>query len=132
MPEYTFVCTECRDIFSVFMPMKKYIPKQKCPVCKKTLSVHRHYETDLSHITTSVKKGDDELKIGHLAARNTERMSSDEKADLTRKHNEYKYQESEKELPKGMTRLGKDPEKRKLPATQRKRDIKPRKRHKSV
>lgn len=56
----------------------------------------------------SVKKADSELKtIGDLANRNRDRMSEDERVTLYKKHNDYKDQESQKELPKGMSRIKK-------------------------
>lgn len=124
MPEYTFICTECNDIFSVFVPMSDYMDRQICPKCNTDISVRRHYMSDLSSVLRSIRKSDDELKIGHLAQRNTEKMSADEREALTRKHNNYRYKEPEHELPKGMTRLNKNPKERKIPTVQRRVDPK--------
>ncbi len=105
MPEYTFKCEAdgCGQIFPIFMSIKDYTDQQLCPKCNN-LGV-RLYVVDLP--TTNVTKGDSELKVGHLAKRNSERLSSDEKAFLTEKHNAYKYTEPTKDLPKGMTRIDK-------------------------
>jgi hypothetical protein len=70
----------------------------------------RDYLEDLSTLNASVKLGDNELKtIGHLAQRNTDRMSEDQRNELYRKHNSYKEDVSEKQLPKGMSRIKKPP-----------------------
>jgi hypothetical protein len=65
----------------------------------------------------SVKKSDSELKtIGDLARRNSDKFSDDEKTHLYNKHNSYKYEESTKQLPSGMSRL-KKPKKTKWPGS---------------
>lgn len=66
---------------------------------------------DVSTINATVKKADSELKtIGDLANRNRDKMSEDQKISLANKHNEYKEDYKEvTELPKGMTRLKKQP-----------------------
>ena len=121
MPEYSYICHHCNNTFEIFLSLLEYNPECVCPVCERPAS--RDYKTDLPN--TSVRKGDGEVTLGTLAQRNTERMSPDEKAHLTHKHNEYKYQEPQKALAKGMTRLG-PPNDRKTPKKQRKRDIKKR------
>ncbi|NDG32994.1 hypothetical protein EB118_23375, partial [bacterium] len=63
-------------------------------------------EDDVATQSASVKKSDSELKtIGDLALRNTDRMSDDEKEHLKRKHNDYKEKPTNKQLPKGMSRV---------------------------
>jgi len=124
MPEYTFRCSACTHTFSIITTMVEYNDTQKCPVCKHIKSVHRDYVSDLSTINTNVKLGDDDLKLGHLAKRNSERLSNDEKAKITEKNNAYKNEESTKELPKGMSRMGRTKETRKVPTKQRRRDPK--------
>jgi hypothetical protein len=58
-----------------------------------------------------VRKSDNELKtIGDLAARNTERLNEEQKADLYTKHNSYREKiEESKPLPTGMSRIKKPP-----------------------
>jgi hypothetical protein len=56
-----------------------------------------------------VTLSDGELKLGHLAKRNSEKFSDDYKAQLKRKHYDYQEPISPKELPKGMTRIPKQP-----------------------
>lgn len=116
MPEYTFICNACKDDFSIFASIREYdslLGKKKisCPNCKSK-SVTRDYLGDCSTIAGSVKKGDDELKtIGDLANRNRDRMSEDQKAELYKKHNDYREVESTTPLPAGMSRI--DTKKRK-------------------
>jgi len=124
MPEYTFQCGGCGEVFSIFALMSEYSDKQKCPSCKKTKLVSRKYDIDTVTVSGSVKKGDDEIKVGHLAKRNSEKLSDDEKRHLTEKHNAYKYEEPKTKLPKGMSRMGKKPSDRQVTKKQRKRDPK--------
>jgi hypothetical protein len=55
-----------------------------------------------------VKLASSEIKtLGHLAHRNAETMSEDQKNELYRKHNSYKEVVPDKPLPKGMNRVNK-------------------------
>lgn len=114
MPEYTFHCDTCDNTFSIVCSIKEYRDTHMCLCGSKAL---RSYADDLLTINASVKKSDSELKtIGDLAMRNSERMSDDQKNDLYTKHNSYKFENSTKELPSGMSRLKKPP-KPKWPGT---------------
>jgi len=107
MPTYTFNCENCSQTFEIFLSIKEYHSKQRCPACNSS-SVSRDYMMDCSCISASVKKSDSELKtLGDLANRNRDKMSSDHKQFLEKRHNEYKEVQSNKELPKGMTRMEK-------------------------
>jgi len=109
MPEYSFACEKCGNKFTIFSSIQNYSDKQKCTKCKSVKTI-RLYIQDLSSLSTSIKKSDNELKtIGDLALRNSERMSEDEKINLYQKHNSYKEEQSKKELPKGMSRIKKPP-----------------------
>lgn len=124
MPEYTFHCDNCGDIFSVVCSIKEYQDKHLC-ICGS--KANRSYIDDLLTLNTSIKKSDSELRtIGDLALRNTEKMSDDQKQALYMKHNSYKYENSEKELPKGMNRISK-PKKPKWPGSRNKIKRKPNK-----
>lgn len=107
MPNYSYVCDKCNKSFELFFYIKEY---QENPVCincssKKT---HRCYILDVATQTSSVKKSDSELKtVGDLANRNRDKMSDDHKQALYHKHNEYKEQQADAPLPKGMKRLKK-------------------------
>jgi hypothetical protein len=63
---------------------------------------------DIKTLNTSIKKSDSELKtLGDLANRNRDRLSQDHKIVLEQKHNDYKEEPSQKELPRGMSRIQK-------------------------
>lgn len=109
MPTYSYSCDSCNTNFELFFYIKDYIEKPKCIICssKKT---NRSIIDDVKTLNYSVKKSDTELKtLGDLAQRNSDKMSRDYKITLRQKHNEYKYDESQKELPKGMSRVKKQP-----------------------
>jgi putative FmdB family regulatory protein len=106
MPNYSYFCEHCNKSIEQFFYFSDYKPQIKCDICKK--SCERDYQSDISSQSASVKKGDGELKtIGDLANRNRDRMSDDQRNELHRKHNDYKEQESTKELPTGMSRMKK-------------------------
>jgi putative FmdB family regulatory protein len=105
MPTYSYFCEKCKNTFELFFSLREYKETVKCQKCKNTCS--RHYE-DLLTINSSVKKSDTELKtIGDLANRNRDRMSEEQRQELTEKHNSYKDNDLIKELPKGMSRIKK-------------------------
>jgi hypothetical protein len=94
-------------MFELFYYIKDYQSNPNCCKCSSK-ETYRLYAVDVATQSTSVKKLDSELKtIGDLALRNSERMSADEKDALYAKHNSYKYEESKKELPSGMSRIKK-------------------------
>lgn len=96
MPEYSYSCDPqlggCGYFFTVFQKLSKYRQLKKCPECKKHKLV-RDYAEDSVYTATS----SDGATIGHLADKNSARMSNDEKAALTKKHN--KYREDKGSLP---------------------------------
>lgn len=101
MPIYPYRCKNCRHAFEVFQSIHKYRTLHKCPNCKYDALERIFVIGD-----AFVKLADTEIKkVGHLAQRNTEKMSDDQRQELHRKHNEYKYKEPEKDLPPGMTRV---------------------------
>ena len=107
MPTYSYSCSKCHNCFELFSYISNYDPSPKCPLCKSK-KTSRDYAIDMSTLNASVKKADSELKtIGDLANRNRDRMSDDQKHALHKKHNDYKEQESQKELPTGMSRMKK-------------------------
>ena len=122
MSLYNYVC-DCGNTLCVYTSYKNY---EEHPPCLKCNNLMNRDPDDFKHLFGYVKKGDGEIKLGHLAARNTERTSKDEQTALNIKHNEYKYKEPEHDLPKGMKRLG-NPIDRTIPTKQRKKDPKRRK-----
>lgn len=106
MPTYSFRCKKC-GVFEVYVSIHKYDGTSKCPTCNKKTS-DRALDIDVTpEIFGGVVKSDSEITIGDLANRNRDRFSDDKKAELTKKHNEYKNTPSERELPSGMSRMKK-------------------------
>ena len=108
MPSYSFICEKCDAHFEIFLSFKEYDEgTTKCISCKSK-KLYRDYNEDCSTISASIKKADSELKtIGDLAARNTERMSDDQKEALKQKHNSYREESFQNGLPKGMSQIKK-------------------------
>lgn len=109
MPTYSFSCDKCKNDFELFFYIKDYIEHPKCPECE-SVKTFRRYVDDVLTQNASVKKSDSELKtVGDLANRNRDRLSNDQKEDLYKKHNSYKENQSDKPLPKGMSRIKRQP-----------------------
>lgn len=107
MPEYTYVCNDCKSKINLICSIREYKETIECPHCESRLTI-RSYEDDMKTINGSVRLSKSEIKnLGHLAHRNTETMSEDQKNELYRKHNAYKEVVPEKPLPKGMNRIKK-------------------------
>jgi putative FmdB family regulatory protein len=110
MPAYTFACHKCKKKFEIVCSISKYSEVQNCPYCNSPDRVDRCYIDDVASLSASVKKSDSELKtIGDIANRNRDRLSDDEKNALYQKHNSYKEEPAKPELPKGFTRMKKQP-----------------------
>ncbi len=115
MPEYTYVCdkehrqwnnnTGCGYIFALVCSVKQYTSSPFCPICGRNDAVVRNYRED--NVSVGVTLGDDQLTVGHMAKRNTDNLSNDEKVSLYNKHNAYKFQKSKVKLGKGMKSYGK-------------------------
>lgn len=126
MPTYSYNCLKCESNFELFYYIKDYQERPKCSVCGSS-KTQRSYISDVATQSASVKKSDSELKtIGDLAKRNSDKLSNDEKQHLFNKHNSYKYEESNKRLPSGMSRI-KKPEKTSWPGSTTKTKRKPKK-----
>jgi len=110
MPTYSYFCEKCQIKFELFFYIKDYIDKPNCPECCCNNNTQRNYVDDILTQNASVKKSDSELKtLGDLANRNRDKLSEDEKVSLYRKHNDYKDNKPDKPLPKGMSRIKKQP-----------------------
>ena len=109
MPTYTYFCEACNKSFDLFATISNYKDKVKCDGCNKMCG--RDYQEDMLTLNSSVKKSDSELKtLGDLAQRNTERFSDDYKAELQRKHYDYRGKEDANTvLPDGMSRIERGP-----------------------
>jgi len=118
----------CGHTFEIHCWISEYdacTKELKCPQCGKKQSIKRDYQTDSIH--TSVIKSDSEITIGHLAERNSKRMSAEQKARINYEHNKYLFEEPTNDLPNGMTRTRKNPIDRKYyppQPRQRKRQLK--------
>lgn len=124
MPTYSYHCDKCYKNFELFAYIKDYIEHPSCPSCS-SIRTNRLVADDVLTQSCSVKKADSELKtIGDLAKRNSDKLSEDEKNHLYQKHNDYKFEISSKQLPKGMSRI-KKPTKPKWPGSQNKKRRKP-------
>jgi hypothetical protein len=129
---YSFLCDPedngCGHSFEISCWISEYdaaIKGLKCPKCNNKESIRRNYEVDT--INTSVIKSDSEITIGHLAERNSKRMSDEQKAKVNYEHNKYLFENPAQDLPAGMQRLRKKPIDGKYyppQARQRKRKIK--------
>jgi putative FmdB family regulatory protein len=109
MPTYSYSCNYCNFDFEKFFSIRDYIEHPECPNCNKN-NVDRNYSIDMITLNSSVKKSDSELKtVGDLANRNRDKLSTDEKVALHQKHNAYREEGIQKELPKGMSRIKKPP-----------------------
>jgi putative FmdB family regulatory protein len=107
MPTYTYECSKCKHVFELFFYIRDYKESPKCIKCHSK-NTNRNYICDVATQSTSVKKTDTELKtLGDLANRNRDKMSEDQKNELTQKHNSYKEQKLENPLPAGMSRIKK-------------------------
>ena len=109
MPTYSYLCNSCGNNFEIICSFSQYEknPLPKCDSCSSKLTTRRYTE-DVQTINSSVKKSDSELRtIGDIANRNRDRLSDDEKRAIYEKNNSYKEEESQKELPTGMTRMKK-------------------------
>lgn len=111
---YTFICDPdengCGHTFEISCWISEYdacTKELKCPECGKKESLVRDYLNDSVH--TSVIKSDSEITIGHLAERNSKRMSAEEKARLNYEHNKYLFENPAQDLPAGMVRARKKP-----------------------
>lgn len=94
MATYEYQCKDCGEEFEAIQSWNDP-PHTICPVCKGTL------EKLISAPHVYVKMGLSDIKtLGHLAARNTETMSDEEKHRLTEKH---KTKRNRVELPPGMS-----------------------------
>lgn len=105
MPEYSFLCENCDNRWSILCSMGEYTDKQKCPSCKKTETVFRNFEEDASTIYGAVTLSLSEVKtIGHYADKQTKKYGKWKCEDM-RKEFKTKKTQGGGELPAGMSRM---------------------------
>tara|TARA_R110002074_G_scaffold390889_1_gene575171 strand:+ start:430 stop:798 length:369 start_codon:yes stop_codon:yes gene_type:complete len=86
MPTYVFKCEECDHHLEVEQSIKKPTPnKKRCPNCKKDKLIRLLFAPHVYN-----KPGDDNITLGLLADRNTERLTSDQKEAIDEKHGRKK------------------------------------------
>ena len=78
MPIYTYICEKCQRKIELIAHHSKYQKTIQCDECGS--ECQRSLRDDLT--SGFVKLSDHELKLGHLAKRNSERFSNDYKAEL--------------------------------------------------
>ena len=115
MPEYSYVCdkehrqwnnnTGCGHEFTIICPVSQYISSPECPECNRSDAVVRDYRED--NVNIGVTLGDTEITVGHMAKRNTDTLSTDQKISIYNKNNDYRFQESKVKLGKNMKSYGK-------------------------
>ena len=104
MPTYEYTCGTCHNNFEHFAYFSQYNGQGQCPVCK-CISRKRVYAIPLVFVRAATS----EIKtLGHLADRRRDELSADEKIGLKIKHNSYRHNKPQKELPRGMTRIDKN------------------------
>lgn len=81
MPLYEYECRNCGHNFETVHSMFQD-PLLRCPECDK----HELFRVISGGLHVSVKKGDDEITVGHLADRHRDSFSSDKKEMLTEKN----------------------------------------------
>ena len=109
MPEYNFICNNCKHKFNRFWKVSEYDKKKlklKCPDCKNG-SVYRDYKFDNTII--NYIKGLHECKtLGEYADKQTKKYGKNKVEEMRRKFKTVKDPNSGmKELPSGMKRINK-------------------------
>jgi putative FmdB family regulatory protein len=77
MPTYQYECKNCHHEFEQYQSIHDDA-LLRCPNCDQ----HQLFRVITGGIYVSVKKSDSELKLHHLADRNRDRLSNDEKKHL--------------------------------------------------
>tara|TARA_R110000824_G_scaffold395663_1_gene596515 strand:- start:191 stop:640 length:450 start_codon:yes stop_codon:yes gene_type:complete len=106
MPTYDFECKNCGTVHEIFRRLTEEKPKtvdgldEAC--CDSGTEVFQVFlQPPYMSIRTAVS---DIKKIGHLAERNSESLSNDQKMAIHAKNRTQRLR-SNKDLPEGMTRL---------------------------
>lgn len=92
MPIYVFKCEDCDHELEVEQSIKKPTPnRKKCPVCGKNKLERLLFAPHVYN-----KPGDDNISVGLLADRNTERFSEDQKQAIDSKNGVKRKPKNEK------------------------------------
>lgn len=99
MPTYEFHCKKCKKNFEEFRSFKDFVEITTCPTCKKETAT-----LVLGMPFINIRLATSEIReLGHLAARNSEVFSEDQKTMLTEKH-KTKKDDAPRDLPSGIKR----------------------------
>tara|TARA_R110002020_G_scaffold46539_17_gene132388 strand:- start:3240 stop:3605 length:366 start_codon:yes stop_codon:yes gene_type:complete len=106
MPEYTFNCEECNNIFSTVFKISEYNTKVEsltCPSCNSS-KVYRNYQSD-AVVTNYIKGLHECTTLGEYADKQSKKYGK-EKTNSMLQNQVTKKKEGTgmKELPTGMTR----------------------------
>jgi putative FmdB family regulatory protein len=104
MPLYDYECSNCKTIFEVRHPMMEE-PEMICTEC--WLGTLQKVILTAPAFTIKLSRSDIK-KVGHLASRNKERMSNDEKEHLDRKHGRKKVKQKRRFFDKYNTKTAKE------------------------
>ena len=103
---YEYICDKCGCNFEIVQSMKDDALVE-CPDCNSP-SLRRVFFPPI--ISVHKSETDPDMTLGHLADRNRSRMSEDEKAAITKVQEKRQGKvKSEKDLPRGMTRIERSP-----------------------
>jgi len=94
MPTYVFKCQECDHELEVEQSIKKPTPnRKKCPECGKNKLERLLFAPHVYN-----KPGDDNISVGLLSDRNSERFSEDQKKAIDKKNNVKRQKKSKKQF----------------------------------
>ena len=92
MPTYVFKCEECEYELEVEQSIKKPLPnRKKCPECGQNKLERLLFAPHVYN-----KPGDDNISVGLLSDRNTERFSEDQKQAIDLKNGVKRNTKSDK------------------------------------
>lgn len=104
MREYSFICEECDNHWSIVCSMSEYSSEQSCPKCK-SVKTYRDYAEDSTHMHYSY--GLHECKtLGHYADKQRKKYGEEKSKRMLESFKTKKDPNSGmKELPSGMSRV---------------------------
>jgi putative FmdB family regulatory protein len=107
MPEYSFRCDKCDEIFERFFHVTEYeseLKKSKCPSCKSK-KIHRDFLAD--NVTPNYIKGVHEATtLGELADKRCKKLGKRTVEGMREDFKTKKRNTLEDKLPEGMTMSG--------------------------
>lgn len=105
MPRYDFECQECGCVQEIYRSIGGDLPEKVSDLDNVCCNINSEVRQIIHAPYASIKLTNSEIKeLGHLAERNSETMSNDQKMLLNAKHRTKKMN-SGNNLPDGMTRI---------------------------